>query len=247
MRKEKYIISAKEAETKKGTVKENVTVILLGENHGHRMKSYGPIPLIKVDTKTLLQKQIEAVKAVFPKYEIILCSGFDAKKTTEYVKENFKKENIRIVENQLHYNSNCCESARLCLNNTMNTKILICSGNILLTPSYLSSIDYKKTSISVQQENFKSEFFVSAIVNKKRLQSFCLGEKADFWTENLYLNGQDVIDQFYSIVSNPDFKNKFMFEAINELLKNNTVSVTDVGKNKIMKLNNMRTLKRIKQ
>jgi hypothetical protein len=48
-------------------------------------------------------------------------------------------------------------------------------------------------------------------------------------------------------VSNPDFKNKFMFEAINELLKNNTVSVTDVGKNKIMKLNNIRTLKRIKQ
>ena len=129
----------------------------------------------------------------------------------------------------------------------MNTKILICSGNILLTPSYLSSIDYKKTSINVQQENFKSEFFVSAIVNKQKLQSFCLGEKADFWTENLYLNGQGVVDQFYSIVSNPDFKNKFMFEAINELLKNNTVSVTDVGKNKIMKLNNIRTLKRIKQ
>ena len=160
MRKEKYIVSAKEQEKNKNFVKEHITVILLGENHGHRMKSYGPIPLIKVDTKTLLQKQVDAIKSVFPRYEIILCSGFDARKTTEYVKNNFKKDNIRIVENQLHYNSNCCESARLCLNNTMNTKILICSGNILLTPSYLSSIDYKKTSINVQQENFKSEFFL---------------------------------------------------------------------------------------
>ena len=247
MRNNKYIVSAKETDQKRNTIKDYVTVILLSENHGHRMKSYGPISLIKVDTETLLQKQIDAIKAVFPRYEIILCSGFDAKKTTEYVKNNLKKENIRIVENQLHYNSNCCESARLCLNNTMNTKILICSGNILLTPSYLSAIDYKKTSINVQQENFKSEFFVSAIVSNNKLQSFCLGEKADFWTETLYLNGQDVVDQFYSIVSNPDFKNKFMFEAINELLKNNTVSVTDVGKQKIMKLNDIKTLKRIKQ
>jgi len=129
----------------------------------------------------------------------------------------------------------------------MNTKILICSGNILLTPSYLAAINYKRTSINVQQENFKSEFFVSAIVNNKKLQSFCLGEKTDFWTETLYLNGQDVVDRFYSIVSDPDFKNKFMFEAINELLKNDTVSVTDVGKQKVTKLNDIKTLKRIKK
>ena len=96
MRKEKYIISAKESHLKENAVKDYITVVLLGENHGHRMKSYGPIPLIKVDKKTLLQKQIEAIKAVFPKYEIILCSGFDAKKTTEYVKNNFKKENIQL-------------------------------------------------------------------------------------------------------------------------------------------------------
>ena len=57
MRKEKYIVSAKEQEKNKNLVKEHITVILLGENHGHRMKSYGPIPLIKVDTKTLLQKE----------------------------------------------------------------------------------------------------------------------------------------------------------------------------------------------
>jgi len=247
MRNDKYIISAKSTEVKNDRVKDYVTVVLLGENHGHRMKSYGPIPLIKINNKTLLEKQVEAIKAVFPRHEIILCSGFDAKKTTEYVKKNLKKENIRIVENQLHYNSNCCESARLCLNNTSNNKILICSGNILLTPSYLSAIDYKKTSISVQQDNIKSEFFISAIVNKNKLQSFCLGEKTDFWTETLYLNGDNVVDQFYTIVSNPDFKNKFMFEAINELLRNHQVTVTDVTNQKVVKLNNIKTLKRIKK
>lgn len=246
MRNDKYIISAKQTKNSK-SIKNYITVILLGENHGHRMKSYGPIPLIELNKKTLLQKQVEAIKAVYPNYEIILCSGFDAKRTTEYVKQNFKNDNIRIVENQLHYNSNCCESARLCLNNTMNDKILICSGNILLTPSFLSSIDYKKTSINVQQENFKSEFFISAIVNKSKLQSFCLGEKRDFWTETLYLNGQEIIDQFYSIVSNPDFKNKFIFEAVNELIKTNTINVTDIGKEKLIKLNNLKTLKRIKK
>ena len=65
MRTEKYIISAKEPHRKEDIVKDYVTVVLLGENHGHRMKSYGPIPLLKVDAKTLLQKQIEAKKQYF--------------------------------------------------------------------------------------------------------------------------------------------------------------------------------------
>ena len=108
-------------------------------------------------------------------------------------------------------------------------------------------IDYKKTSIRVQKENFKSEFFVSAIANNTKLQSLCLGEKTNFWTETLYLNGDNVVDQFYTTVSNPDFKNKFMFEAVNELLRNYSIGVTDIGKEKIIKLNNIKTLKRIKR
>ena len=117
-------------------------MVLFSENHGYRMKSYGPVPLIKIDGKSLIETQINAIKSTFSNFEIILCSGFETERTVNFIKEKFNNINIRVVENQVHYNSNCCESARLCINNTMNNKILFCGGGVLLTPTCLNLIDY---------------------------------------------------------------------------------------------------------
>ena len=103
--------------TQKGNQKIKIddffTIIILGENHGYRMKSYGPLPLIKIHNKTLIERQINAIKDTFINFEIILCTGYDSVKTINFIREKFSNINIRAVENQIHYNSNCCESARL--------------------------------------------------------------------------------------------------------------------------------------
>lgn len=243
MRNEKCTISVKGNKDRK-EIKEFTTVILLGENHGHRMKSYGPISLIDISGKTLLKRQVESVKAVFKNYEIILCTGFDAKKITDYVKESLGNDNIRVVENQLHFNSNCCESARLCINNTNNGRLLICSGGVLLTPAYLSELDYYHSSIAVQQEQKKSNFSISAVKDRDILHSFCLGHKENFWTESLFLKNQKTVEKFCSIISDVEFKNKFIFEAVNELVKTSKVKISEI-QNYVSKLDNLKTLKRI--
>ena len=66
-----------------------VSFILLAENHGYRMKSYGPISLVKVGGKTLIERQVESIKATFVNYEIIICSGFETSKIYNYVKKHF--------------------------------------------------------------------------------------------------------------------------------------------------------------
>ena len=226
--------------------KELVTVVLLSENHGHRMKSYGPISLIKLGGKTLLEKQIDSISSTFENFEIIICSGFETEKTVEFVKSKFKNLNIRIVENQMHYNSNCCESARLCLNNTMNDRVLFCSGGVLINQSHLNAIDFGKNCALMQNESPDSNFEIGVIENDNLLENFSIGIKNKYWSEIFYLNGSKEISYFLSIVSDPDYKNRFLFEALNEFNKKIKLQIIKSNKS-LLKIDNIRTLKRIAQ
>ena len=64
-----------------------VSFVLLAENHGYRMKSYGPISLVRVGKKTLIERQMEAIKASFVNYEVIISSGFETSKIYNFVKK----------------------------------------------------------------------------------------------------------------------------------------------------------------
>ena len=241
----KYITSPKHG-AKKQERTELVSVILLSENHGYRMKSYGPISLIQVGGKSLLERQIESIQAVFVNFEIILCSGFETEKIVNFIKDKYKDVNIRVVENQVHYNSNCCESTRLCINNTTNNKILLCGGSVLITPSHLEMIDLNQSSIMSQDEDTNSAFEVGVVSShKSRLEHLSFGVKLNYWTELVYLSNEKIIRAIYAIVSNPEYKNRFVFEAINELSIKHDIRVVNNSQTPIRKIDNLKTLKRI--
>lgn len=245
--KKAFITSPKlDKQEQSGIPKDLVTIILLSENHGHRMKSYGPISLIKLGGKTLLEKQIETISSTFENFEIIVCSGFETEKTVDFIKSKFKNLNIRIVENQMHYNSNCCESARLCLNNTMNDRVLFCSGGVLISQSHLNALDFNKNCVLVQSEVNDSNFEIGVIENDNILENFSIGVKNKYWSEIFYLNGVKEVNYFLSIISDPDYKNKFIFEALNEFNKKIRLHVVKSNKT-LLKIDNIRTLKRISQ
>lgn len=223
-----------------------VSVILLSENHGYRMKSYGPISLVKVGEKSLLERQIESIQATFLNFEIILCSGFETEKIVNFIKDKYANINIRVVENQVHYNSNCCESTRLCINNTTNNKILLCGGSVLIDPAHLAMIDLSQSSIMTQNESESSSFEVGVIANQKsKLEHLSLGVKFNYWTELVYLANEKIIRAIYAIVSNPEYKNRFVFEAINELSSKHDIRVVNNSQTPLRKIDNLKTLKRI--
>lgn len=245
--KSKFITSPK-AGANTVEVKEDVpftTVILLSENHGHRMKSYGPVSMLKIGSETLLEKQVKAIKSVLKNFEIILCCGFETQKTVMYVKTRFPNLPIRVVENQLHYNSNCAESARLCLNNTMNNRILFCNGGILLRADQLAAVEFNKTSIVTQENNYSANLEVGVIESNHYLENLSFGIKNRYWCEIFYLHSTAHVQEFYNIVSNPDFKNRFMFEAINDFIKRYPVNV--VTSNKVTRIDNIKTIKGMNQ
>ena len=241
---DKYITTPKSTKTKKDDPKtEFISVIIFAENHGYRMKSQGPVPLLKLKDKTLLEKQIDAIKSAFLNFEIILCSGFETEKTVSYIKQKFSNINIRVVENQVHFNSNCCESARLCLNNTNNNRILFFGGSVLPHWSHLQQIDFTKNSIIVQDQD--ESFEITAIHNDDSLETLTIGLKKSYWAETCYLADNESISDFYSIISNPEFKNRFMFEAINKLAAKKKIHVLKNTDIPIHKINNIKTFRRM--
>ena len=243
----RFITIAKSQTGEKALRGEKITVILLAENYGYRMKSYGPLSLINIDGKTLLEYQIEAIQSVFIDYEIILCSGFETNKIYHFIHSNIpNNQNIRIVENQVYYHSNCCEGLRLCMNNTTNNKILVCGGGVVITSEFLKNINLRKSSILVQESSKKNNTFdVGVISNDSRLEGMSLAIKDSVWTELLYLSGEPLIKSFYNIVSKPELKNKFLFEAINLWRGRKQLLVSKNQFAPIFKIDNIKTFKRI--
>lgn len=245
MKQSECIINPKSKDNQKKS--ELVSVLLLAENHGYRMKSYGPISLVNVGETTLLEHQIQAISSAFVNFEIVLCSGFETNKIYSFIKSKFGPSiKIRIVENQVYYHSNCCESIRLCMNNVMTDNLIICGGGVLLTSSYLKSLDLKQSSIVYQDKTENNLFDVGVITNRNnKLESLSLAVKDKCWTELMYLCGAGMIKSFYQIVSNPEFKTKFFFEAINNWNHRKNVNVYKNESEPIIKINNIKTLKRI--
>lgn len=245
MKKSECIINPRKNNNQKRS--ELISVLLLAENHGYRMKSYGPISLVNVGNETLLEHQIHAISSAFVNFEIVLCSGFETTKIYNFIKNKFGPSiKIRIVENQVYYHSNCCESIRLCMNNVMTDKLIICGGGVLLTSSYLKSLDLKQSSIVFQDQDCDNLFDVGVIqTENNKLESLSLAVKDKCWTELMYLCGAQMIKSFYQVVSNPEFKNRFFFEAINGWNHRRNLNIYRNSSDPIIKINNIKTLKRI--
>lgn len=244
--KRKYITTPKHALRKDKEQKTDfVSFVLFSENHGYRMKSHGPIPLLEINGKTIIEMQIDAIKAAFLNFEVVVCSGFQTERIVNFIREKFTGINVRVVENQVHFNSNCCESARLCLNNILNTKVMLCNGDVIFDPLHFNVLDTSESAIIVQDNNVDSSFEIGAVENGSQLERLSLGIKKDFWVEVLYLANIEAIQEIYGIISNPEYKNRFIFEAINEIAHKTKIKIHRNDAFPIRKVNNIKTFKRI--
>ncbi len=222
-----------------------ISIIILSDSPGYRMKSYGSCPLITVNNKYLLDLQIEAIKNTYSNYEIILCTGFDSDKIAKYISKNYSSTNIRIVENQIFSNSNSCESLRLSLNNTLNDKILVINGSLLFNKHTLKCLDNTKICTLIQKNPIEN-LQIGVNINYDVAQYFSFGAYKT-WSEIIFLNDAPCIDQLKKFLSHPESKKKFLFEGLNDLIKNKIEIKCIENKNVIYKIDNIKTYHHIKE
>jgi hypothetical protein len=240
----KFITSAK-AIKNSNNVNPLVTIILLCDSPGYRMKSYGPASLISLNEKKLIDLQIEAIQKIFTLYEIIVCVGFDGDKICKYIRQKYRNINIRIVENQIFNNSNSSESARIALNNTNNDKILICDGSLHFCADMLKQINLSQSS-ALTEYNKSDHLEIGANINESGdIEHFSYGASVA-WSEICYLHNNDYIESLRKILATFD-KGRFIFEALNELVqtKHQLKNVTNIYS--IHKINNLKVYNKLKE
>jgi NDP-sugar pyrophosphorylase family protein len=244
----KHITTAKKLNLSQQAKNKNqdlVTVIILCDIELHRMKSCGPLPLIDINGKKLIDIQISSVRKYFKNVEIIICVANCSDKIYKYVKQKYKNLQIRIVENQNYNSSNSLESVRISLNNTMNNRVLIFSGDLMLDDS-ISNIDQNKTCILIES-NPSENLDIGVNIDENNIaQHFSYGA-SKIWSEVIFFHNEDYIDSFRKNISANYNKNKFMFEILNDLVKSKNNVLCINNSSKIEKINNIKTYHRIKE
>jgi len=234
----RFITSPKTGEERSDSF---ITVVLLSEKIGHRMKSYGPLPLLKIGKYTLIDLQISAIKSAFTNFELIVCCGFGCEKVVRYIRDHYPRENIRVVENQIHQHSNCCESTRLCLNNTNSSNILLCNGSLVFGSDIMSLIERKHSHILSETKKVSNLEVGFTDNDEDFVENFSYGVN-NIWSEIVFFNNSYIIEEFSNIVSGIYYKNKFLFEALNELIRRkHSIRVVRNDQHPIFKIDNIKT------
>jgi hypothetical protein len=233
----------KKRQVAKNIVKVNsdfISIILLCDFPGYRMKSYGLTCLIDINKYyKLIDYQLALINKYFTNCEIIICSGFDADKLQKYITQRYTNKNLRLVENQVFEKTGPCESIRLALNNIANDKVIVLDSNLIFEEKLFDEF-ISNTSYIFLSEKSGKELEIGVNLNESgNVEYFSYGGHRQ-WSEIVYLHDKDIIEAFRRIVNNKDYRNKFIFEALNELVKHNF----KIGyKNKVVKINKVNNIK----
>lgn len=180
------------------------------------------IPLLQFGLNNFIDIHISASNSACKNTELIFCIGHQANKICDYVKAKYPGHNIRIIENTNYSTTNYCESLRLCLNNINTDSILVCNGSLMSYPE-MFLIPTFDPYVLLQRGNHNNLEVGVGIDENNLITNMGYG-LPHIWSEVFFLHGFNNIEKLRRIVSVENFSNKFLFEAINELLK--TVNFT---------------------
>lgn len=225
------------------TYDDHITFIILCDIPGYRMKSYGPSCLLPIGKIRLIDYQIGIIKDIFKNAEIFLCLGFESDNAIKYIYDNNNKHDIKIIENQLFEQYYSCESLRLALNAISNNKVFIIDGSLLINKDMFKNISLDQNLIFSQKE--LDSFEISFNINEKKSVEHMSYGASTIWIETIYIINEDIV-KFKKLLCGGSFRNKFIFEAINELIKQKIEFKSHKIKNNIKKINNIKSYNEVR-
>lgn len=238
MRRVQYITSTKTKKKKES----KVTVILLYHSFLPKMKSFGNIAMIPLDSKNkLIDKHIQSVERSIKDFDIIISSGYDSKKVQKYVYQKYSHLDIRCIENTIYEDSNICESMRIAVNNTKNENILIINGNFIFDAKDLESMIEKENStiISTSKKNKTLDIGVNVDLENLELEHISYGSSGNGWCEILYINKKQVLNEIKKTLEHETFKKKIFYELINDIIRKKIKLQCHTTNKKIVKVSNL--------
>lgn len=196
-----------------GKNQENpLSVIIPVAGMAHRMKSYGPKCLLRVNRRhSILDKIILNIQSIFPFSEIIVVVGFESDKVIKTLSRK-----IRIVENYNYKTASIVESLRLGINNSVNDNLLIVYGDLIFNAGCLNDITKHGSSMIIDTKGKFDDEEIGVTVVDKMVTRFAYGLETK-WSHIAYLEGEE-FEMFNELCQNKANNKMYPFELFNTVL-----------------------------
>jgi choline kinase len=218
-----------------------ITIIILGANISHGMKSYGPKTLLTINNQTFLEYQVSTIRQVFPQSDIILVVGFMADRIIKK-----RPDQIRIIENQFFQVTNEIEQLRLAFNCTLTDDVLILKDNIIFNTDTLKNVVSNESCIIYDSNNQidPTDVGVTIVNDYGTFFSYDISTK---WCHIVYLKNKE-LRIIKNICNNRNNSKFFLFEALNMILnKTEKIKAIQPINMEITKIDNSRDFFRLKE
>jgi len=194
-------------------VEQDIAIAILSAGAGSRIKSYEPRSLLRIGDKSLIEHQISTIRECFESPEVISVVGYDCERVIKKIKNK-----TRIVENQLHDQSNASESIRLAFHNTPKQNFMFFHGDLYFNKETLQNLDYKKSFIIIDTSGQIADKEVGVTVSgdKASILSYGLPVK---WAQIVYVTGREyrILKNIFQKYTLPD-KKLLSFEIVNRMI-----------------------------
>lgn len=190
-----------------------ICVVIPAAGMGRRMKSYGPKPLIKIDSNTtILERQLSIISDIFTNYTGVIVCGFEAEKMFSKAPKEFIK-----IENELYLETNVVRSIGMGMRAVEADNVLIVYGDLVFTKEAISSIDYNVSSISIIGAN-REDDEVGCVIGKDGFLAHMMYDLPQKWSQIIFLRGKE-LELFKKIAFHKNNRKLFGFEAINKVIE----------------------------
>lgn len=226
------------------TVKKYKTsFILLCAGEANRMKSHGPIPLIRVTPElNLIQHQISIIKECIAIPEIIGVFGYEADKIMNNTSTDFVK-----VHNENYASSNIMRSIGLGLRASTADRALIIYGDLLFNRETLANAKLEESCLFTDRAGLFCQDSIGCTFNEQNVAEQLLYELPNKWVQIAYVMGRE-FNLLKSIAWNREKDKLFGFEAMNEIINKNGILHDHSPKNmKIIDIDSSKDLANIKK
>lgn len=207
----------------------NLSIVIPAAGLGKRMKSYGPKPLININGKSILQRQLEIISSVYPDNDIVVVGGFEYEKVSKYL-NNLDMKNVKFIGNTRYSTTNVVRSIEIGTRVCDSKNVLIVYGDLVFNKETISNFELKESGLLLDTNNNfdKLEVGINMEENKVKNLSYSSENK---WAHIAYLKEND-IKEFNELVNTSYYERMFSFEIFNMMIENN--KMLNVYKNESM-------------
>lgn len=187
------------------------SIIVPAAGAGHRMKKYGPKPLIKIDqSTTIFDRQCKIFYDTFRWCEIILVAGFEYDKIQRSIGPK-----IKLINNKDYDDTNVIHSIGLGIRQCSTENIIIAYGDLVFNQSCIE-VAFDQESCAVICNTMKDEE-VGCNIDNGYIQQMFYGI-TNKWAQIIFLRGEELV-KFSKYATDDMNYNKYGFEGINHVIE----------------------------